>query len=100
MIGDANEVPLPLDTLPSVPVTTELTPIAITSGFTRPSEAFPTEENSAFFRPFVIAPTVMTFSASPGGVIFFQAPRPELPALQTTTIPLSAAMEAEWDINE
>jgi hypothetical protein len=99
-VGDANEVPLARDTVPSFPATAELTPTAITSGFTRPSAVLPTDEKSAFTKFLSMAPTVMTFSASPGGVSFFQVPRPELPALHTTTSPLSAAIEAECDIRE
>ena len=65
----------------------------------RPSAVFPTEENGANSPLLLMAPTVITFSASPGGVIFFHEPAPEFPALQTTTIPLSAAWEASRDIN-
>ena len=42
----------------------------------------------------VDALTVNTFSASPGGVIFFQEPAPEFPALHTNTMPLSAMRDA------
>ena len=52
-VGDANEVPLARDTVPSFPATAELTPTAITSGFTRPSAVLPTEEKSAFTRFFI-----------------------------------------------
>ena len=100
MVGEANEVPFPFDTLPSLPDTTEFWPTAITSGLIRPSDVLPIDEKSALINSLVKAPTVMTCSESPGGVIFFQLPLPEFPALHTTTIPLSAAKEAEWDIKE
>ena len=98
-IGEEKEVPLARRRLPSVPITSEFRPTATTSGFTRPSAVFPTEENGASSPLLLTAPTVIIFSASPGGVIFFHEPAPEFPALQTTTIPLSAAFAASRDIN-
>ena len=99
IIGEEKEVPLAWRKLPSVPITSEPRPTATTSGFTRPSAVFPTEENGARTPYLFTAPTVITFSASPGGVIFFHEPDPEFPALHTTTIPLSAAFAASRDIN-
>ena len=98
MIGEENEVPLALLNTPSVPITSEPKPTAITSGFTRPSAVFPIEEKGASSPFLLIAPTVSTLSASPGGVVFFQGPEPAFPALHTTIIPLSAAFAAWRDI--
>lgn len=74
MIGEEKEVPLARRRLPSVPTISALRPTATTSGFTRPSAVLPTEENGASNFFLSIAPTVSTFSASPGGVIFFHEP--------------------------
>ena len=77
IIGEEKEVPLARRRLPSVPITSEFRPTATTSGFTRPSAVFPTEENGASSPLLLTAPTVIIFSASPGGVIFFHEPAPE-----------------------
>ena len=75
-------------------MTSDPDPTATTSGFTRWSAVLPIDEKGANVPFLSTAPTVNAFSASPGGVIFFQEPMPELPALHTSTIPLSAMREA------
>src|SRR5574344_349573 len=94
MMGEANEVPFAFPATPSVPITSAAIPTATTSGLMRLSAVLPMEENGARMPVLAIAPTVITCSASPGGVIFFHEPLPEFPALHTTTIPLSADLEA------
>lgn len=87
----AKEVPFAYLTLPFGPITQLLVPNATASGFTRPSAVKPTELKPLFFLSLSIAPTVKIPPASDGNVIFSQSPLPSLPALQKTSIPLSAA---------
>ena len=49
------------------------------------AEALVADVRQKIERALSTAPTVSTFSASPGGVIFFQEPVPEFPALHTNT---------------
>ena len=94
IMGEAKEVPFALPWLPSVRITSAPSPTATISGFIRWSAVFPTDEKGARTASLSTAPTVNTFSASPGGVIFFQEPAPEFPALHTNTMPLSAMRDA------
>ena len=57
-IGEANEVPLALRRLPFVPITSEFSPTATTSGFTRLSAVLPTRRKRSQHASPVIAPTV------------------------------------------
>ena len=94
IMGEAKEVPFALPWLPSVRITSAPSPTATISGFIRWSAVFPTDEKGARTASLSTAPTVNTFPASPGGVIFFQEPAPEFPALHTNTMPLSAMRDA------
>ena len=94
IMGEAKEVPFALPWLPSVRITSAPSPTATISGFIRWSAVFPTDEKGARTASLSTAPTVNTFSASPGGVIFFQEPAPEFPALHTNIMPLSAMRDA------
>ena len=94
-IGDENDVPLAVVSVPLPLTTAEWYPIAMISGFTRPSADGPTEENPVLIHCSLTAPTVRMLSASPGTLIFFHDPNPSLPALATRIIPLPASSDAD-----
>ncbi len=94
MTGEEKEVPLALPWFPSVRITSAPSPTATTIRLNPVIGSIADGRERSQQRLLVHAPTVSTFSASPGGVIFFQDPIPELPALHTSTIPLSAICEA------
>src|SRR5690554_7790870 len=66
-------------------------PMETRSGFMRPSASSPYELKGAMMLSVPIAPTAITFFASPGGVDFCQGLLPSFPALTTIIIPFSYA---------
>ena len=69
-------------------------PVALTSGFTRPSAEGPRELKGALSRTVPTAPTASTSKASAGAPMWYQSELPLLPALITGIMPFCAAMRA------
>ena len=98
-MGVANDVPISRTTDPRPLMRIAGEPMAMTSGFTRPSCEGPTAEKGALPPCGLTAPTVIMSSASAGTQIFFHGPMPVLPALLTSIMPLAASIEAVREIS-
>ena len=92
--GVEKEVPMSRTMVPRPEMSVAGEPMAMTSGFTRPSCVGPTDEKGAFSPSGLMAPTVSISWASAGMHIYFHGPMPALPAELTSIMPFRASMEA------
>ena len=87
-----------LDTVLSFPATADATPLPLHQVL-RDRPPYYRQKRNLHSPDFgSMAPTVMTFSAFPGGVSFFQVPRPELPAPHP--LPVLYRQPSKWMTSE